>query len=277
MVGRRPRGRARGARAGGGFTRERLGLEIKTPVQVGRSRDGLSLLRLPHPARPVAALAPAQAPLRRVPAEWEAAYAAGLIDARTLQAGYARRWPSPPMPMRGLAPGAACAAARLRIRWRSCSVVSGWRSKTGADRVIRGGSWNNNARNCRSAYRNRNEPDNRNNNLGFRCARAHDRTGRSGPEQTAIPGVGPPSPKPKGPRRASSGEADAPRTLAGGPPLESLMPMSASVIDTAWHPLADGCPPEWASEWGQDRFGVFIAFTLGEVTQRCAGSRRGGS
>jgi retron-type reverse transcriptase len=35
----------------------------------------------------------------------------------------------------------------------------------------RGGSWNNNPRNCRSAYRNRNEPDNHNNNLGFRLAR----------------------------------------------------------------------------------------------------------
>jgi formylglycine-generating enzyme required for sulfatase activity len=44
-------------------------------------------------------------------------------------------------------------------------------------------------------------------------------------------------------------------------------------IDTAWHPLADGFPPEWAGEWGQDRFGVYLAFTLeperGEpVTQR---------
>ena len=38
----------------------------------------------------------------------------------------------------------------------------------GSNRVNRGGSWNNNARNCRSANRNRNDPDNRNNNLGFR-------------------------------------------------------------------------------------------------------------
>jgi hypothetical protein len=38
----------------------------------------------------------------------------------------------------------------------------------GSNRVNRGGSWNNNARNCRSANRNRNNPDNRNNNLGFR-------------------------------------------------------------------------------------------------------------
>jgi hypothetical protein len=33
----------------------------------------------------------------------------------------------------------------------------------------RGGSWNNEARNERCAYRNRNNPDNRNNNAGFRC------------------------------------------------------------------------------------------------------------
>jgi formylglycine-generating enzyme required for sulfatase activity len=34
--------------------------------------------------------------------------------------------------------------------------------------LLRGGSWNNNANNCRSAYRNRNNADNRNNNIGFR-------------------------------------------------------------------------------------------------------------
>jgi retron-type reverse transcriptase len=35
-------------------------------------------------------------------------------------------------------------------------------------RVLRGGSWNNNPQNLRSAYRNRNNTDNRNNNNGFR-------------------------------------------------------------------------------------------------------------
>ena len=34
--------------------------------------------------------------------------------------------------------------------------------------MIRGGSWNNNAQNCRAANRNNNNPDNRNNNIGFR-------------------------------------------------------------------------------------------------------------
>ncbi|NEP20236.1 MAG: SUMF1/EgtB/PvdO family nonheme iron enzyme [Leptolyngbya sp. SIO4C1] len=38
--------------------------------------------------------------------------------------------------------------------------------------MLRGGSWNNNPDNCRSANRNRNARDNRNNNVGFRvvCA-----------------------------------------------------------------------------------------------------------
>src|SRR5262249_6246761 len=42
----------------------------------------------------------------------------------------------------------------------------------GSDRVNRGGGWNNNGTNCQAANRNRNTPTNRNNNLGFRLARA---------------------------------------------------------------------------------------------------------
>jgi len=38
--------------------------------------------------------------------------------------------------------------------------------------VLRGGSWNNNAENCRVSYRNNYEPGNCNNNIGFRLARS---------------------------------------------------------------------------------------------------------
>ena len=48
------------------------------------------------------------------------------------------------------------------------SGFGGW--PQGTNRVNRGGSWNNDAGNCRSANRNRNEPGNRNNNVGFRLA-----------------------------------------------------------------------------------------------------------
>lgn len=50
---------------------------------------------------------------------------------------------------------------------------SGALSRTsGARRVLRGGSYWNNARRCRSAYRNENDPGNRNKNIGFRLAAA---------------------------------------------------------------------------------------------------------
>ena len=39
---------------------------------------------------------------------------------------------------------------------------------SGSGRVLRGGAWNNNPRNCRSTYRNNDDPDERNDNIGFR-------------------------------------------------------------------------------------------------------------
>lgn len=52
-------------------------------------------------------------------------------------------------------------------------------------------------------------------------------------------------------------------------------------IDPTWHPLIKGCPPRWVSEWGEDRHGVFVAFTLADITQRLrwipAGAFRMGS
>ena len=43
--------------------------------------------------------------------------------------------------------------------------------------MVRGGSWNNNGRNVRSANSNYNSPDNRNNNLGSRLSLARQVTG----------------------------------------------------------------------------------------------------
>jgi hypothetical protein len=51
--------------------------------------------------------------------------------------------------------------------WSSCKLHH---SAGYADhRVLRGGGWNNNPANVRAANRNRNAPDNRNDNTGFRC------------------------------------------------------------------------------------------------------------
>lgn len=53
----------------------------------------------------------------------------------------------------------------------------------------RGGSWNNDPENCRSANRNRNTPENRNNNLGFRLAlpAAQKRGRTAATEQDRVP------------------------------------------------------------------------------------------
>ncbi|MBN1666867.1 MAG: SUMF1/EgtB/PvdO family nonheme iron enzyme [Anaerolineales bacterium] len=46
----------------------------------------------------------------------------------------------------------------------------------GRRRALRGGGWNNNGNNLRVSNRNRNNPDNTNNNIGFRCARSLSQT-----------------------------------------------------------------------------------------------------
>ena len=61
--------------------------------------------------------------------------------------------------------------------------------------VLRGGSWNNNPNNLRAANRNRNSPDNRNNNNGFRLARSLPSAGAVAPtDATGVHGSihGPP-------------------------------------------------------------------------------------
>ncbi|MBO6130569.1 MAG: SUMF1/EgtB/PvdO family nonheme iron enzyme [Treponema sp.] len=51
-------------------------------------------------------------------------------------------------------------------------TIGGTGASSGSNRVNRGGSWNNDASNCSVAYRNNNNPNNRNNNLGFRVVRS---------------------------------------------------------------------------------------------------------
>ncbi len=85
----------------------------------------------------------------------------------------------------------------------------------GSRRVLRGGSWNNNARRLRSAYRNHREPGNRNNNAGFRLARARGASdGAVRPDLHPVRFLGKRQ-KASGARHVSR-VADAPESLPGG-------------------------------------------------------------
>jgi hypothetical protein len=79
----------------------------------------------------------------------------------------------------------------------------------GSNRVLRGGSWINNGRNARSANRNRNDPANRNDNIGFRLALA--RTIVDAPfDQTVIPSAFERRQKENALRRASRIASESP-------------------------------------------------------------------
>jgi len=76
---------------------------------------------------------------------------------------------------------------------------------------MRGGAWNNNPQNVRVSNRNRNEPTNRNNNIGFRCVGYAERglggceaRGREPVSSTEIPGVPTPFSGPLVPTLASA-------------------------------------------------------------------------
>ena len=82
---------------------------------------------------------------------------------------------------------------------------------------MRGGSWNDNPQNVRVSNRNRNEPTNRNDNIGFRCAGYAERglavrgRGREPDSSTEIPGAPTPFPGRRSRRRCQW------RQIASGP------------------------------------------------------------
>jgi hypothetical protein len=92
------------------------------------------------------------------------------------------------------------------------------RAESGERRVLRGGSWNNNGRNARSAQRNNNTPDKRNNNTGFRLARAQCDAGWRQTDQARIRSVAIVRSRRRktiGPRYVGR-QVDTRRRLAGG-------------------------------------------------------------
>ncbi|WP_150526764.1 formylglycine-generating enzyme family protein [Roseibium sediminis] len=156
------------------------------------------------------------------------------------------------------------------------------------DRVIRGGSWYDLARDVRAAYRNGFEPSYRYDDLGFRCAGGRVEPGKPvarSARVSAEPG------KPRSvTRERSRVEQGAAQTggLSGG---DTTM-RSGAVVDPskpqAIIPLENGVPnrrmqirtdkavltlepmtkPDWAHAIGRDRFGLYADFKIETVRQR---------
>lgn len=82
-------------------------------------------------------------------------------------------------------------------------MLGAGRTQTKRGRVLRGGSWNNNGRNLRSAYRNHNSPDNRNHNIGLRLAGALSTAGGSTNQRPVRLRPQPAGGQTQGPRRGS--------------------------------------------------------------------------
>lgn len=96
---------------------------------------------------------------RRRACRFQRAYASGIVDGVGCESAWRRG-----MRTQRLRTAAACGIAFLD----SCGFPD--RGPVKCARVARGGSWNNNPANCRSARRNRSQPENRNDNIGCRLA-----------------------------------------------------------------------------------------------------------
>ena len=144
-----------------------------------------------------------------------------------------------------------CRRRAGRIGGRFCNDL-GWQPK-GSNRVNRGGSWNNNAINCRAANRNNNNPTNRNDNLGFRsvlppaqpgCRRAAGLTRRPSCPRTQLcrgKDAGKSRPVPVGWRSQSK---------TPGGPAERCRPSSRRNSPCGKPATSDACPSGDASGLG---------------------------
>lgn len=154
---------------------------------------------------------------------------------------------------------------------------SAWESTDpGAKRVFRGGSWSDYARYCRSASRLGYAPDDRNDVLGFRCARVQVREpGRASAERAELARPGPRS-------GSGRGGTDPARGAGQDDTKPVVLRLDATTAATAELPNAPGleirtdreilhlrrcAKPAWASAMGRDRFGLWAEFQIESVTK----------
>ncbi len=149
---------------------------------------------------------------------------------------------------------------------------SAWEDRdrdTGAPRVLRGGSWSDDARIVRAAYRDADLPVNRNGITGFRCARV----------RVASP-ASPEGAEPAGPARSrqaerrpeqvpTSGATGAQPTLlrldASPSPVRCALPQAPAFLirtDREHLTFRRLTKPKWASAIGRDRFGLWCEIAV---------------
>lgn len=135
------------------FARDRLGLELKGVPFINRTALGMDFLGLRvFPGRIRLSATSRKRFVRKADA-----YARNLADGTMDAATYQRR-------ITALTAFVAAADSRgFRQRYFRAHPISG-----NSNRVLRGGSYNNDASNCAFAYRNNNNPSNDWNNNGFR-------------------------------------------------------------------------------------------------------------
>jgi len=128
----------------------------------------------------------------------------------------------------------------------------------GRERVLRGGSWINNGRNCRSANRNGNDPGNRNDNGGFRLSRAPPLRGGEAQPRHRFPSA-------HGGRGKQAGHRRVSRARPERPPV--ARPRLRDGMNAPNRQIPHCFPEPWAFGWGQDRRGLWQSFCVDGVVQ----------
>ena len=132
----------------------------------------------------------------------------------------------------------------------------------GADRVVRGGSWDGKARYCRSAFRDRYGSDDRVDFLGFRLARVQ---GGAEPESALSY---------QAERRSSAGSSGVAERLNLHTQRQTTIELPVDVVsviirsDRNLLRLHRRSQPRWASAMGRDTFGLWAEIDLGEGLDR---------
>ncbi len=138
-----------------------------------------------------------------------------------------------------------------------------WEGPAGAERVVRGGSWYDVARNCRCACRGQDDPGFRGFNLGFRPARVQSREQGQAGAESALPASGR-----QAERRLTLVPADvaAALTLRGevqqGECPHPETPAFAMNTDCARLVFQRLLRPAWARAMGRDRCGLWAEISL---------------